>query len=199
MDEQTTEQEQNELESQETPQEQTSDIAEGQSEFPGKKHMASQINKLRKALDERDAADEERETASKKIAEKERQKKLEEEGNYKAALADKEAAIAKLETEFTAKERRWKIRAGLAGMNDLALKGAIADCPDDADIDEYVAAVKKNNPDLFADSATRRSTVQGGRGASGDSGGNLKERVENNDPLAQAEVFNRVLSGKQAY
>ena len=140
----------------------TTPQAEPQSDddFSGKKHMAATINRLRAELADRDAK-------AKAAADEAERKKLEDQGKWQE-IADKAKADLELaHATHAAEKRRLTLEAKLAGMHPLALRGAIADCPQDADIDAYVADIREKHKGLF-DGATvsSRSTPQGMAGAS---------------------------------
>ena len=171
-----------------------SDQSQSQSGESYKKHLAAEINKLRKANEALQKQISDANAAAQKEAEQLRQKKLAEEGDYKTALAEKDQAIELLQRSFEKKEKEWKIRAGLAGMNDLALAGAIANCGDDVeDVDKYIESIKTKYKDQFAQ---KRSAVDGARAATGSNNKSLRDRLAARDPEAMKLVWERTLAGE---
>lgn len=159
-------------------------------------HMAAEINKLRKQLESQNAAIAAKEAEESKRVEEARQKKLEDEGNYKTAMAEKDAKIAALEKSHAAEVRRLTLKAKLSGMDPLAMKGAIAECPDDVDIDVYVENIRKDHAHLFAGfSDPQRTVAQGARSGNGTTK-SLRDRLAERDPETMKKVFQDALAGK---
>jgi hypothetical protein len=168
---------------------------EGEADWPGKKHMTARINRLAKENSELKAAEAKRAEDARKAEEAARQKKLVDKGEYEKALAERDRRIEEMEKRHTAEKRELELRAGLSGLNSLALAGAIAGLKPDDDIGEYIEKIKKENKDLFGDASPR--TPPGAPPS--DKGGSptgLKDRAANGDVNAQREIFNRVLEGK---
>ena len=145
-------------------------------ESPGKKQMAAEINRLRSELADRDAK-------AKDAADEAERKKLEEQGKWQE-LADKAKAELELErTKHAAEKRRLTLEAKLTGLNPLALRGAIADCPQDADIDAYVADIKNKYKSLFEGvAAFSRGTPQGMPSHGSGTDKSLEDRLKYEDP-----------------
>lgn len=138
----------------------------GQDDFSGKTHMIEEINKLRKQLEAQNKALADREAAEKAAAEERERKKLEAEGDYKAALRRLEEQNATLEASFKARERRLVLEAGFAGVQgdaaDVIVAGLIAQCPAESDPADYIAQVREQRPGLWqATQSTPRISAQG--------------------------------------
>lgn len=160
------EQQNNNTEPQETPPAPQDDAERRVPESALKKQAAdfkAELAKLQKQIDgyEKAKADE-------------AQKKLEEEGKYKeiADRAQEEAEAAKKEAADTIRELN--LRQALNGIqNEYAMKGAIASCPDDADIQEWATQFRSDNEELFKTPAVGGTSqpAQGGKsGGSTDAG-----------------------------
>jgi hypothetical protein len=163
------------------------DQAQG-DDFPGKKHMAEEIVRLRRERDEIVAK-------QKEAADEAERKRLEEQGKWQEIAAKEKAEREKLEAFHKSEKREWELRAKLVGLPDLMIDGAIAKCPIDADVSEYAAKIMKGNEALlFGEPARKIAQGVGGAGSGGN--GSLRERAKRNDPEAQREIFNRVLEGK---
>ena len=144
-------------------------------DFPGKKHMADEINRLRKENEEILA----KQKAASDAAER---KRLEEEGKWKEIADQEKKKREQLEASHASDKRRWELREKLAGLPSLAISGAIAECPPDADIAQYAAKVLEDNKALLVGAGdAQRAIAQGSRGASG-GGTSLEERLAYNDP-----------------
>jgi hypothetical protein len=161
---------------------------------PWKAPMAAEIVRLRKEkkeiLDKQKAAAEEAE-----------RKSLEEQGKWKEIADQEKAKREQLEKSHAAEARRWELEKRLVGLPKLAISGAIAECPPDANIDEYTAKVLEDNKALLVGTGEPQRTIaQGGRGSV--AGGNwandraLIERVENGEVVNPKELdaaYSRVL------
>lgn len=125
------------------------------------------------------------------------QKKLEEEGKFKE-LAEKAKAEAEAERKKAERTiRELNLRQALAGIqNEFTMTGAIASCPDDADVGEWAEQFKKDNEDLFKPATIGGSSkpAQGGR-SGGSLSKSLEERVADGDVEAQRELFNSIIEG----
>ena len=73
---------------------------------------------------------------------------------------------AKIVAEYAEKERLLSLKMGLSFIkDDLALEGAIAKCPKDKDVSEYVEELRKARPDLWDPTSFQKSNgvAQGAR------------------------------------
>jgi len=165
-----------------------------EADFPGKKHMAEEIVRLRKQNDEILAR-------QKAAADEAERKRLEEQGKWQEIADQEKAKREQLEKSHAAETRRWELEKRLVGLPKLAISGAIAECPPDANIDEYTAKVLEDNKALLIGTVEPQRTIaQGGRGSV--AGGNwandraLIERVENGEVVNPKELdaaYSRVL------
>ena len=110
---------------------------------PGAKAMAKQISDWKTKFETLESEIKQREDEAKR-------KRLEEEGKFKELAETEKRKREEAEASYKAKERRLTLEAKLAGItNELAREGAIARCGPDADIEEYVAKIRKEHPDLW--------------------------------------------------
>lgn len=160
-------------------------------DFPGKKHMADEIVRLRRERDEIVAK-------QKAAAEDAERKRLEEQGKWQEIADQEKAKREQLEKSHAAEARRWELEKRLVGLPKLAISGAIAECPPDANIDEYTAKVLEDNKALLVGTGEPQRTIaQGGRGSGiGGNGKSLEDRLRDADPAAQREAFQLALEGK---
>jgi len=133
--------------------------SQGEADFPGKKHMADEIVRLRKERDEIVAK-------QKAASDEAERKRLEEEGKWKEIADGERAKREQLEASHAAAQRRWELEKLLIDLPKLAISGAIAECPPDANIDEYAAKILEDNKALIVGSGEPQRTIaQGGRGS----------------------------------
>ena len=109
-----------------------------EADFPGKKHMAEEIIRLRKERDEIVAK-------QKAAADEAERKRLEEEGKWKEIADSEKTKREQLEASHAVKEREWKLRAKLVGLPELMIDGAVAKCTQETNIEEYAAKVLEDN------------------------------------------------------
>jgi len=165
--------------------------SQGEADFPGKKHMADEIVRLRKERDEIVAK-------QKAASDEAERKRLEDEGKWKEIADGERTKREQLEASHAAAQRRWELEKRLIGLPKLAISGAIAECPQDADIEEYAAKILEDNKALLVGAGEPQRTIaQGGRGSGvGGNGKSLEERLKDADPSAQREAFQLALEGK---
>jgi hypothetical protein len=165
-----------------------------EADFPGKKHMAEEIVRLRKERDDFIAK-------QKAAAEEAERKRLEDEGKWKEIADGERAKREQLEAAHAAAQRRWELEKRLIGLPKLAISGAIAECPPDADVQEYAEKILEENKALLVGAGEpQRAIAQGGRGSvAGVNWANdraLIERVENGEVVNPKELdsaYSRVL------
>jgi hypothetical protein len=133
--------------------------SQGEADFPGKKHMAEEIVRLRKERDDFIAK-------QKAAAEEAERKRLEDEGKWKEIADSEKTKREQLEASHAAKEREWKLRAKLVGLPELMIDGAVAKCTQETNIEEYAAKVLEDNKSLLVGVGDpHRAIAQGGRGS----------------------------------
>jgi hypothetical protein len=165
-----------------------------EADFPGKKHMAEEIIRLRKERDEIVSK-------QKAAADEAERKRLEEEGKWKEIADSEKTKREQLEASHAAKEREWKLRAKLVGLPELMIDGAVAKCTQETNIEEYAAKVIEDNKTFLVGAGEPQRTIaQGGRGSvAGVNWANdraLIERVENGEVVNPKELdsaYSRVL------
>jgi hypothetical protein len=130
-----------------------------EADFPGKKHMADEIVRLRKERDEIVAT-------QKAAADEAERKRLEDEGKWKEIADTERTKREQLEAAHAAAQRRWELEKLLIDLPKLAISGAIAECPPDANIEEYAAKILEDNKALLVGAGEPQRTIaQGGRGS----------------------------------
>lgn len=130
-----------------------------EADFPGKKHMAEEIIRLRKERDEIVAK-------QKAAADEAERKRLEEEGKWKEIADSEKTKREQLEASHAVKEREWKLRAKLVGLPELMIDGAVAKCTQETNIEEYAAKVIDDNKTFLVGAGEPQRTIaQGGRGS----------------------------------
>lgn len=133
--------------------------SQGEADFPGKKHMADEIVRLRKERDEIVAK-------QKAASDEAERKRLEDEGKWKEIADGERAKREQLEAAHAAAQRRWELEKRLIGLPQLAISGAIAECPQDANIEEYASKILEDNKALIVGASEQhRAIAQGGRGS----------------------------------
>ncbi|MHC5062112.1 MAG: hypothetical protein ACYTFK_13690 [Planctomycetota bacterium] len=127
-------------------------------------------------------------------------KRLEEEGNYKAALAQQEAELKKVKEQFAQERLQGNLKTELlkAGVtNDMFVKGAMADYSGDLDgIAEYVTGLKsdESNAVFFGDIKNPGiPPANGGNPASKATTKTEEELLAEGDPETMKKVFARAL------
>jgi hypothetical protein len=159
-------------------------------DFSGKQHMAAEINRLRKELEEKDAA----QKAAQEAAER---KKLEEQGKFKELAERAQKERDELQASYAAKERSLKLEAAFAGIENEHLRaGVIARCDPDANIAEYAAQVRKDHADYWGGGEALPRISAQGQGSSGATKQSLKEKLAAGDQDTMKSVFAKVLSGE---
>jgi hypothetical protein len=156
--------------------------------------MAEEIVRLRRERDDFIAN-------QKAAAEEAERKRLEDEGKWKEIADGERAKREQLEAAHAAAQRRWELEKRLIGLPKLAISGAIAECPQDANVEEYAAKVLEDNKALLGGAGEPQRTIaQGGRGSvAGVNWANdraLIERVENGEVVNPKELdaaYSRVL------
>jgi hypothetical protein len=138
-----------------------------------KKHMAAEINKLRA---EKEALIKSQQEA----AEAAKRKELEAQGKWQEIAENAQRERDELARQHAAERRQLKLEAGLAGIeSEFTRLGVIAKCPTEADPDEYVAQVRKDNPELWASSEPGpRIGGQGVRSSTGSAFTNERAIIE---------------------
>ena len=111
-------------------------------------------------------------------------KRLEDEGKFKEIAETEKRKREEAEASYKAKERRLTLEAKLAGItNNYTRKGVIEDCPADADIEEYVAQIRKDHPDLWkAPGVSASAEPAQGEQSKGGPGEDLESRLRYDDP-----------------
>jgi hypothetical protein len=132
-------------------------------------------------------------------AERQREEaKAVEKGEFDKVLAERERQIEELRQAQSAAERQVReatARAELtaAGMTDpLALRGALADMPADADIAEYVGKLKTDHPGAFAAPKTPVQHSSGGT-VSTVVDSTLEARLKSDDPNIRKQAADEEL------
>jgi len=159
---------------------------------PGFRQMAERVKELESIESDRQAADE----AAKIEAET---KRLEADGNYKAALELKEKALKDMETTHAKELQSRDIRTGLikAGFtNDVFISGAVLGFDGSSDISAYVASIAgdESNASLLGTPKTPPPAPPGegniGSPQKGLTPETAKQYAYSDDPIKQLEAAN---------
>lgn len=153
--------------------------------------MARQINELNSKL----VAKEKAEKAAIEAAEQERLKAA---GNFEELSKRAEARVKEIETEYSQKERRLKLAAEFANVeNKYTRAGLIAECPADMSPEDYAAKVRTENADLFQSLPFSKNTTlpQGARGGSdltGEDWTTIAKHLNRGNPNQVAAAINKI-------
>ena len=119
-----------------------------------------------------------------KADEEAERKRLEEDGQYKELAENEKRLREEAAASHKAEIRRLTLEAKLAGItNELAREGAIARCGPDADIEEYVAQIQKDHPELWkAPGVSGSASPPQGEQSKGGPSEDLESRLHYDDP-----------------
>lgn len=164
-------------------------------ESPAFRGVISQLEQERARAAEMQAKLDQLTSAQEQAQKEAEEKRLADEGRYKEIADKARAETEQLRAAHAAELRKRDlttelIRAGLT--NDIAIAGAIATCPGDADVSQYVAEIREKNPNLFVSGEMPPATTpaQGRSAGASDQWANIKriyEEENKSTPEARAK------------